>query len=36
VYSYFDDMREIDWFAFLRRWTSIGFYGRRHPAAQAD
>jgi HAE1 family hydrophobic/amphiphilic exporter-1 len=36
VYSYFDDMREIDWFAFLRRWTSIGVYGRRHPAAQAD
>jgi HAE1 family hydrophobic/amphiphilic exporter-1 len=37
VYSYFDDLREFDWFAFLRRWTSIGVYGRRtDPAAQAD
>ena len=36
VYSYFDDLREIDWFAFVRRWTSIGVYGRRDSAAQAD
>ena len=36
VYSYFDDLREIDWFAFARRWTSIGVYGRRDSAAQAD
>ncbi|PYR80739.1 MAG: AcrB/AcrD/AcrF family protein [Acidobacteria bacterium] len=37
VYSYFDDLRELDWFAFFRRWTSIGPYGRRtDPAAQAD
>jgi hydrophobic/amphiphilic exporter-1 (mainly G- bacteria), HAE1 family len=36
VYSYFDDLREFDWFAFLRRWTSIGVYGRRDSAAQAD
>ena len=36
VYSYFDDLREIDWFAFARRWTSIGVYGRRDSTAQAD
>ena len=36
VYSYFDDLREIDWFALVRRWTSIGVYGRRDSAAQAD
>ncbi len=36
VYSYFDDLREIDWFAFVRRWTSIGVYGRRDSTAQAD
>ena len=36
VYSYFDDLREIDWFALVRRWTSIGVYGRRDSTAQAD
>ncbi len=36
VYSYFDDLRETDWFSFLRRWASIGVYGRRNSAAQAD
>ena len=36
VYSYFDDLREIEWFALVRRWTSIGVYGRRDSAAQAD
>jgi len=36
VYSYFDDLRETDWFSFLRRWTSIGVYGRRNSAAQTD
>jgi HAE1 family hydrophobic/amphiphilic exporter-1 len=36
VYSYFDDLREVDWFSFVRRWTSIGVYGRRDSAAQAD
>jgi HAE1 family hydrophobic/amphiphilic exporter-1 len=36
VYSYFDDLREIDPFALVRRWTSIGVYGRRDSAAQAD
>jgi HAE1 family hydrophobic/amphiphilic exporter-1 len=36
VYSYFDDLREVDWFAFARRWTSIGVYGRRDSATQAD
>jgi len=36
VYSYFDDLREIDWFALVRRWTSIGVYGRRDSAAQTD
>jgi len=36
VYSYFDDLRETDWFALVRRWTSIGVYGRRDSAAQAD
>jgi len=36
VYSYFDDLRETDWFSFLRRWARIGVYGRRNSAAQAD
>jgi hypothetical protein len=36
VYSYFDDLREVDGFAFARWWTSIGVYGRRDSAAQAD
>jgi multidrug efflux pump subunit AcrB len=36
VYSYFDDLREIDGFALVRRWTSIGVYGRRDSAAQAN
>jgi hypothetical protein len=36
VYFYFDDPREIDSFALVRRWTSIGVYGRRDSAAQAD
>jgi len=36
VYSYFDDLREIDPFALVGRWTSIGVYGRRDSAAQAD
>jgi HAE1 family hydrophobic/amphiphilic exporter-1 len=29
VYSYFDDLRELE-------WTNIGLYGRRDSAAQAD